>query len=112
MSSVSGSGNNWAVGHYRYGVDYRESILETVRVAAEACDCLQSFMILHSMGGGTGSGLGTSVLGLLKDEYPDVYVPGLRSSPSPTFLTSSSTLLRYAQLCGPSGCWVVVTIYA
>eukprot|EP00036_Acanthoecidae_sp_10tr_P012996 CAMPEP_0206290352 /NCGR_PEP_ID=MMETSP0106_2-20121207/2576_1 /ASSEMBLY_ACC=CAM_ASM_000206 /TAXON_ID=81532 /ORGANISM="Acanthoeca-like sp., Strain 10tr" /LENGTH=440 /DNA_ID=CAMNT_0053720911 /DNA_START=229 /DNA_END=1548 /DNA_ORIENTATION=+ len=73
VSSVSGSGNNWAVGHYRYGVDYRDQIVETVRRAAEACDCLQSFMVLHSMGGGTGSGLGTSVLGMLRDEYPEVY---------------------------------------
>jgi hypothetical protein len=80
VSSVSGSGNNWAVGYYRYGVSHREELLEAVRHAAEACDCLQSFMVLHSMGGGTGSGLGTSVLGMLRDEYPEVYVNGAHTS--------------------------------
>ena len=28
---------------------------------------------MHSMGGGTGSGLGTYVLEMLADEFPDVY---------------------------------------
>lgn len=28
---------------------------------------------MHSLGGGTGSGVGSYVLGLLEDEYPDVY---------------------------------------
>eukprot|EP00055_Hartaetosiga_balthica_P004875 m.13459 g.13459 ORF g.13459 m.13459 type:complete len:472 (+) comp4158_c0_seq1:88-1503(+) len=73
VTSVSGSGNNWAVGYYTYGQSHRESILETVRVAAEQCDCLQSFLFLHSMGGGTGSGLGTCVLEMLHDEYPSVF---------------------------------------
>ena len=33
----------------------------------------QSFLLLHSMGGGTGSGLGTYLLELLADNFPDVY---------------------------------------
>ena len=47
--------------------------METVRQAAEACDSLACFFILHSLGGGTGSGLGTAILALLADEFPDVY---------------------------------------
>jgi tubulin epsilon len=31
----------------------------------EQCESLQSFFLLHSLGGGTGSGLGTFILGLL-----------------------------------------------
>jgi len=56
-----------------YGQRYREQISEVIRHAAELCDCLQCFFLIHSMGGGTGSGLGTSVLNLLADEYTDVY---------------------------------------
>lgn len=52
ITDVSGSGNNWATGHMMYGPKYREQITETVRKAAEICDCLQCFFILHSMGGG------------------------------------------------------------
>uniref|UniRef100_H2Z470 Tubulin/FtsZ GTPase domain-containing protein n=1 Tax=Ciona savignyi TaxID=51511 RepID=H2Z470_CIOSA len=73
ITDVSGSGNNWAVGHKEYGSRYQEEILDQVRKAAEACDCLQCFFILHSMGGGTGSGLGTAILSLLQDNFPEVY---------------------------------------
>jgi tubulin epsilon len=73
ITSVSGSGNNWAVGYYRYGLEYREQISDTIRQAAEECDSLQSFLLFHSMGGGTGSGLGTYIVEMLKDEYPEVY---------------------------------------
>jgi len=73
ITDVSGSGNNWAVGNLEYGVRYREEITDLIRKSAELCDCLQCFFILHSMGGGTGSGLGTAVLRLLADEFPDVY---------------------------------------
>lgn len=73
ITDVSGSGNNWATGFMMYGQQYREQIIEVIRHAAELCDCLQCFFLIHSMGGGTGSGLGTSVLNLLADEYPDVY---------------------------------------
>uniref|UniRef100_A0A8C5I9A1 Tubulin epsilon chain n=2 Tax=Gouania willdenowi TaxID=441366 RepID=A0A8C5I9A1_GOUWI len=72
LTDVSGSGNNWAVGHLTYGLAYREQIVDKLRRAAEHCDCLQGFFIIHSMGGGTGSGLGTRVLSLLEEEFPSV----------------------------------------
>ncbi|KAM8831931.1 tubulin epsilon chain [Spinachia spinachia] len=72
LTDVSGSGNNWAVGHMTYGSVYREQIVDKLRKAAEHCDCLQCFFLIHSMGGGTGSGLGTKVLSLLNEEFPDV----------------------------------------
>ncbi|XP_062857104.1 tubulin epsilon chain isoform X3 [Trichomycterus rosablanca] len=72
ISNSYGSGNNWAVGHHTYGSVYRDQIVDQIRRAAEQCDCLQCFFLIHSMGGGTGSGLGTSVLKLLEDEFPEV----------------------------------------
>ncbi|XP_034053294.1 tubulin epsilon chain isoform X3 [Gymnodraco acuticeps] len=72
LTDVSGSGNNWAVGHMTYGSAYREQIVDKLRKAAEHCDCLQCFFLIHSMGGGTGSGLGTKVLSLLEEEFPEV----------------------------------------
>eukprot|EP00955_Chlamydomonas_euryale_P066209 359474-Chlamydomonas_euryale.AAC.3 len=44
-----------------------------IRCTVEACESLQSFLMLHSLGGGTGSGVGTYILELLADEYPDVF---------------------------------------
>lgn len=73
VSDVSGAGNNWAVGHLEYGDKYCDEISESVRSIVEKCDSLQTFVFLHSLSGGTGSGLGTRVLGLLEDEYPAVF---------------------------------------
>lgn len=61
-------GNNWAHGHHFYGPQYRDAILGKVRRTVEGCDSLQSFLLLHSLGGGTGSGLGTYILQSLADE--------------------------------------------
>ncbi|XP_036727714.1 tubulin epsilon chain isoform X2 [Balaenoptera musculus] len=73
ITDISGSGNNWAVGHKVFGSLYQEQILEKLRKSAEHCDCLQCFFVIHSMGGGTGSGLGTFLLKVLEDEFPEVY---------------------------------------
>ncbi len=65
INDVSGAGNNWAHGNHVYGPQYREQILERVRRTVEACDSIQSFLLLHSLGGGTGSGVGTYILEML-----------------------------------------------
>lgn len=41
-----------AVGYMTYGSAYRENIVDKLRKAAEDCDCLQCFFLIHSMGGG------------------------------------------------------------
>ena len=58
---VYGSGNNFAHGHYFYGPKYRESFEEGLRNNAEKCDSLQTFIVTHSLGGGTGSGVGMTI---------------------------------------------------
>jgi tubulin epsilon len=72
VMDVSGAGNNFAQGHYMYGPQYRERFIEGVRRNAEQCDSLQTFLVTHSLGGGTGSGVGTYVLGMLSDEFPKI----------------------------------------
>lgn len=62
-----------AHGYCEYGPKYGDAILERVRTALEACESPQSFFVLHSMGGGTGSGLGTYILGQLHDAFPELY---------------------------------------
>jgi tubulin beta len=58
----TGAGNNWAKGHYTEGAELIDSVLDVARKEAEGCDCLQGFQITHSLGGGTGSGMGTLLL--------------------------------------------------
>jgi tubulin epsilon len=50
-----------------------EQISEAIRREVEFCDALSSFFLISSLGGGTGSGLGSYVGELLADEYPDVF---------------------------------------
>jgi tubulin beta len=66
-----GAGNNWAKGHYTEGAELIDSVLDVVRKEAEACDCLRGFQITHSLGGGTGSGMGTLLISKIREEYPD-----------------------------------------
>jgi len=62
----TGAGNNWAKGHY-----------------TEGCDCLQGFQICHSLGGGTGSGMGTLLITKVREEYPDRIMETFSIFPSP-----------------------------
>jgi len=71
VNGQSGAGNNWAKGHYTEGAELVDSIMEVVRKEAESCDALQGFQITHSIGGGTGSGMGTLLVSKIREEYPD-----------------------------------------
>ena len=73
VMDVYGAGNNFAHGHFEYGPQYRSKFEEGLRKNAEHCDSLQTFFVTHSLSGGTGSGVGTYVLGMLNDLYPEIY---------------------------------------
>eukprot|EP00535_Pseudo-nitzschia_heimii_P006147 CAMPEP_0197185050 /NCGR_PEP_ID=MMETSP1423-20130617/11109_1 /TAXON_ID=476441 /ORGANISM="Pseudo-nitzschia heimii, Strain UNC1101" /LENGTH=447 /DNA_ID=CAMNT_0042636013 /DNA_START=110 /DNA_END=1453 /DNA_ORIENTATION=- len=79
----SGAGNNWAKGHYTEGAELVDSIMEAIRKEAEQCDVLQGFQATHSMGGGTGSGMGTLLVSKMKEEYPDRIISTYSVIPSP-----------------------------
>ncbi|XP_070499053.1 tubulin beta-1 chain-like [Chironomus tepperi] len=66
-----GAGNNWARGHYTEGAELMDCVLDATRRQVECCDCLQGFQMMHSIGGGTGSGMGSLLMHKLKDEYQD-----------------------------------------
>lgn len=79
----SGAGNNWAKGHYTEGAELVDTVLDVLRREAEACDCLQGFQMAHSLGGGTGSGMGTLLISKIKEEYPDRIMATFSVFPSP-----------------------------
>ncbi|XP_021573965.1 tubulin beta-2B chain isoform X8 [Carlito syrichta] len=47
------------------------------------CDCLQGFQLTHSLGGGTGSGMGTLLISKIREEYPDRIMNTFSVMPSP-----------------------------
>ncbi|GMI27665.1 hypothetical protein TeGR_g1357, partial [Tetraparma gracilis] len=79
----SGAGNNWAKGHYTEGAELIDSVMDVVRKEAEACDVMQGFQITHSMGGGTGAGMGTLLVSKIREEYPDRIMSTYSVVPSP-----------------------------
>ena len=48
------------------GAELVDSVLDVVRKEAESCDCLQGFQLTHSLGGGTGSGMGTLLISKIR----------------------------------------------
>jgi len=83
VRGTSGAGNNWAKGHYTEGAELIDQALDVARKEVEDCDCLQGFQFVHSIGGGTGSGMGTLLLSKLREEYPDRIMVSYPVFPSP-----------------------------
>eukprot|EP00029_Vermamoeba_vermiformis_P014545 TRINITY_DN965_c0_g1_i1.p1 TRINITY_DN965_c0_g1~~TRINITY_DN965_c0_g1_i1.p1 ORF type:complete len:458 (+),score=80.57 TRINITY_DN965_c0_g1_i1:45-1418(+) len=65
----SGAGNNWASGYYQ-GEKHAEEIFEMIDREADNSDSLEGFVMIHSIAGGTGSGMGSNLLERLNDRYP------------------------------------------
>ncbi|KAJ6468311.1 beta-tubulin 2 [Mycena sanguinolenta] len=83
LHGQNGAGNNWAKGFYTEGAELIDSIFDVLRKQAEACDVLQGFQIIHSIGGGTGSGLGCLLLSKMREEFPDRMLATFSILPSP-----------------------------
>ncbi|KAF7761595.1 hypothetical protein Agabi119p4_9587 [Agaricus bisporus var. burnettii] len=93
ISGQSGAGNNWAKGladrrvnqpiNYTEGAELVDDVLDVVRKEAESTDCLQGFQITHSLGGGTGAGMGTLLISKIREEYPDRMMCTYSVVPSP-----------------------------
>jgi tubulin beta len=79
----SGAGNNWAKGHYTEGAELIDEVMDATRKLAEDCSCLQGFQVCHSIGGGTGSGMGTLLISKVREEYPDRIMSTYSVFPSP-----------------------------
>jgi len=79
----SGAGNNWAKGFYTDGAELVETLMDITRKEAEVCDCLQGFQLVQSLGGGTGSGMGTLLMNRIREEYPDKIMNTHSIMPSP-----------------------------
>lgn len=57
--------------------------MDCVRKLAEFCDSIQGFQLAHSLGGGTGSGLGSLLISKLREEFPDRLISTYSVLPSP-----------------------------
>merc|ERR1712207_74663 len=87
---------------YTEGAELIDSVLDVVRKEAEGCDCLQGFQMCHSLGGGTGSGMGTLLISKIREEYPDRIMETFSVIPSPkvsdTVVEPYNAVLSFHQL--------------
>lgn len=76
VKNSSGRGNNWALG---YDLEFKEfkqekslvqEAFEKITSFIEKCDFLKGFIFIHSIFGGTGSGVTSRIIEMLNDEYP------------------------------------------
>jgi hypothetical protein len=90
IHTQNGRGNNWALG---YSATYKENqsevgafsngddspalyerVLESLRKEAERADFFLGTMLVHSLGGGTGSGLGSRLIEAYRDHFGKAYL--------------------------------------
>merc|ERR1719464_2574021 len=75
--------NNFARGHYTVGKEKMDNINERVRKMVDNSENVQGFIVNHSVGGGTGSGLGMLILERLAVDYRKKSKIGFEIYPSP-----------------------------
>ncbi|EDV99542.1 probable tubulin beta chain CG32396 [Drosophila grimshawi] len=83
VAGSESSGNNYARGYHTDGAEILDQVLESTRREVESLDSLQGFQLLHSIGGGTGSGLTSLIMEALVEQYPDNLLCNYVTIPSP-----------------------------
>merc|ERR1712212_954453 len=79
--------NNFARGHYTVGKEMIDKVNDRLRKMVDNCDNVQGFVVNHSVGGGTGSGLGALMLERIAVDYRKKSKLGYEAYPSPTIST-------------------------
>ncbi|EAY00856.1 Tubulin/FtsZ family, GTPase domain containing protein [Trichomonas vaginalis G3] len=64
-----GSGNNWAYGYDKNGFAAKNEVMDRLQHQAEKCDRFGGFLFFQSLGGGTGSGLGSRITECVRDTF-------------------------------------------
>jgi len=70
IRKLPGAANNWARGYNVEGERVIDQIMNTIDSAVEKTKGLQGFLLTHSIGGGSGSGLGSLIIERLRKAYP------------------------------------------
>lgn len=89
ISGKEDAANNFARGRYTIGKEIIDLALDKIRKLADNCTGLQGFMITNSVGGGSGSGLGSLLLERLSTEYGKKMKMDFAIYPSPSLSTST-----------------------
>ena len=96
----SGSGNNWANGFFYHGPSVEKAFVETFSKFSEKFDFLDTCILINSLAGGTGSGLGSYLAILMKDYFPEINLLNIAVWPNDSgevVVNSYNTLLSICE---------------
>merc|ERR1711997_810706 len=79
--------NNFARGHYTVGKEMMDQVNDRMQKLVEDCENVQGFIVQHSVGGGTGSGMGMLILERLAVDFRKKSKIGFELYPSPNIST-------------------------
>jgi len=79
--------NNFARGHYTVGKEQMDIVNDRIRKMVDNSENVQGFIVNHSVGGGTGSGMGMLILERLAVDYRKKSKIGFELYPSPNIST-------------------------
>ena len=110
-----GRGSNWALGYHgmkNKGEDHiLEDTMNQVRKEIERCDMYSGCIMMHSLTGGTGSGLGSRLCETMRDEYPMNHLMSCTVTPCATGespLQNYNALLTLAYLQRNTDCVILI----
>ena len=83
----------FARSHFNMGRKIIDAVSETLRYVTEQCDNVQGCMMHHSIGGGTGSGLGALILERLAVDYRKKCKIGCEVMPSSLSLKHADAMI-------------------
>jgi len=87
LSGKEDAANNFARGHYTVGKELMDVVNDRVRKLVDNCENVQGFIVNHSVGGGTGSGMGMLILERIAVDYRKKSKIGFEIYPSPNIST-------------------------
>ncbi|KAH3680938.1 hypothetical protein WICMUC_000081 [Wickerhamomyces mucosus] len=105
-----GAGNIWTKG-YDYADNNVEIFLDMLDKELDSCDNLEAFQLIHSVGGGTGSGVGSYLLEILSDRYNKKLTTTWSIFPgnsSDVVIQPYNTILTLKRLCENSDANIVI----
>ena len=83
ITRVEGAGGNFAVGYLTEGREVLDQALERMEHEISKTDNMGGIFVIHSLGGGTGSGLGCLLMEALRQHHPEIPIISVSVFPSP-----------------------------
>lgn len=83
ISRTEGAGGNFAIGYLGAGREVLPEVMSRLDHEIEKCDNVGGVIVLHSTGGGTGSGLSSLIIEAIKEKNPEIPILSCAILPSP-----------------------------